>query len=144
MKLFKHFSLIALLLGFITAGFVISANAQPGRASYYGNNGNHYGWTNGRHRGWRNRDRRWRYSRWRDDDDDDRRRYRRYRTRNSGYSILGSILGIGNYNNGYYDNNYYYGNSRRYEKERRKAWKRYRKAQRKAYRRGYNNSWYRY
>jgi hypothetical protein len=116
--------------GFVLGMFVASASAQSGWTRWEGNNGRHRGWAIGRHRGWRNRDRDWR--------DDDYRRYRSSRYRNSGVGILGTIFGVPNYgyhNNGYY-NNGYYRNDRKWEKERRKAWKRYQKAQRKAYRDG--------
>ena len=130
----KKIVLFTIAAAFIVGMFVISTNAQPGWARWEGNNGRHLGWSNGRHRGWRNRDRDWR--------DDDYRRYRRYRSRNSGVGILGSILGVSNYgyyNNGY-SNNRYYRDDRRWEKERRKAWKRYQKAQRRSYRDG--RYWY--
>jgi hypothetical protein len=137
---------------FSCAFFVSSTPAQPGRAGWAGNNGNHYGWSKGRHRGWnRDRDRR----------DFSYRYTRRYRTRtynypaytynygnygysNYGYNNNGNIgstilgyLGVGNrgYSNYGYNNGYYYGNRYISRKERRKMMKRYWKAQRKAYRR---------
>ena len=122
----KKIVLFIVAVAFIIGMSVASANAQPGWARWEGNNGRHLGWSNGRHRGWRNRDRYWR--------DDDYRRYRRYRSRNSGIGILGTIFGGSNYGNS--NNGYYYRNDRRWEKERRKAWKRYQKAQRRAYRDG--------
>lgn len=145
---------IAMVIGTL----VVSGNAQPGRAGWYGNNGNHYGWTRGRHRGWNKRDRRaarrYRNRIYRDRYYDDYDYDRDYRRRNSvsTLGVLGSILGISNggyynnngyYNNGYYSNGYY-GSRYSSSKARRKAMKRYYKAQRKAQKRAYRNSGYWY
>jgi hypothetical protein len=146
MYLLKRVTLVGLVFAFALGLYVSAVNAQPGRARWSGNNGNHYGWTQGRHRGWdngrsrrwRNDDSYWRYRRYRyrNYDDDYRPRYRR--SYGSGLGILGSIFGVSNGN--YYNNGAYYNNGYRSRKAERKAWKRYYKNQRKAYR----NSGYRY
>jgi len=100
------------VLAVLACGFLVtSSTAQPGRASWYGNNGRHLGWSNGRHRGW-DKDRGWRgrnvvYYR------PARYRYTGYRNYypNYGYggsSILGVLLGNSRYNNSGYRGRYYY------------------------------------
>lgn len=45
--------LLTLISAIVFAGFAVSEGyAQPGRASFGGNNGRHLGWSRGRHRGW--------------------------------------------------------------------------------------------
>jgi hypothetical protein len=136
MNLLRTTRLMVVAAIFISGLFVTASMAQPGRASWYGNNGRHLGWTNGRHRGWyKNRgwnDRRVAYYR--------PVRYRYYGYRNYypsyGYSNYGSgfgssilsSLGLGNlgYRNYGYSGRYYRG-----DKERRKWLKKYYKHHRR-------------
>ena len=44
---------LTLISAIVFAGFAVSDGyAQPGRASFGGNNGRHLGWSRGQHRGW--------------------------------------------------------------------------------------------
>jgi hypothetical protein len=83
MKSLKKLSLILTTFAFCLSLLAATAIAQPGKAKYRGNKGNHYGWEKGKHKGWNkgkktgwmNRDDRWdRY-----DDRYERRTDRNYR-----------------------------------------------------------------
>ena len=52
MNILKKLGLAFASLAFVMALSVVSANAQPGKAGWNGNNGKHRGWTQGQHRGW--------------------------------------------------------------------------------------------
>jgi hypothetical protein len=148
MNVLKTLGLTTAALALVLGLFVATSNAQPGHASWYGNNGRHNGWSNGWHNGWnRGRKRGW-------DNDNyygyyrrSRNRYYNYRTYypnygyqtyypNYGYQNYGigstilNALGIGGYRN-YGYNNGYYGSSYLTSNQRRKMWKRYIKERRK-------------
>jgi hypothetical protein len=83
MKSLKKLTLIFIAVAFCLSLSVVTSMAQPGKAKYKGNNGNHYGWEKGKHKGWNkgkkkgweNRDDRWD----RNDDRLERRTNRNYR-----------------------------------------------------------------
>ena len=124
MNILKKLGLAFASLAFVMALSVVSANAQPGKAGWNGNNGKHRGWTQGQHRGWnkgrktgwqdrnswwsRQTDRRYRTGRY---DDYKYRRLERQRER------------LYNSRNRYYSDGYLS------DKERRKLNKRYQKYQ---------------
>lgn len=56
MKSFKRLGLILSAVVFSLTIAASSSFAQPGKAKYEGNNGNHRGWTQGKHKGWEKRD----------------------------------------------------------------------------------------
>src|SRR5688572_31934664 len=58
MELIRRITLASIAIAFCLSLAVVAADAQPGRARWEGNRGQHRGWTMGRHRGWDNRGRR--------------------------------------------------------------------------------------
>ena len=99
MDLIRRLTLSVVGLAFCLSLAVVSSNAQPGRARWDGNRGQHRGWTQGRHRGWSNRGRRigW------DDNYDNRYRRLSWRERRRLARIRARML---NNRNRYYENGY--------------------------------------
>ena len=52
MKLLKKLGLMLSAIAFCLSLSVATANAQPGKAKWTGNQGKHKGWTQGKHKGW--------------------------------------------------------------------------------------------
>ena len=54
MSYLKKFGLFVSAIAFCLSLYVASADAQPGKARWNGNNGRHRGWQQGRRNGWNN------------------------------------------------------------------------------------------